>query len=207
MKIQKLDSSLHSGNLLYNRKDRSPHKAGMHLQLGTHMLCLPSCLDKLKCLSKTPSLDPISSCLIKDISPACFSFPAFSGFSSLRSFPSAYKPLYCLPSFLWPHILPWLLPPFLSFLLYRETIWKSFLYWLSLPCLLRSGFLPTAAQELLLSRSPVTHIPPNLSALTFPSWSLLFACSWMLPLLSACTTLLATVSNLFHLPSPHHLDL
>ena len=102
---------------------------------------LPCCLDNLpKCLSKTPSLDPISSCLIEDISPACSSFPAFSGFSSLRSFPSAYKPLYCLPSFLWPHILPWLLPPFLSFLLYREIIWKSFLYSLSLPCFLRSGF-------------------------------------------------------------------
>lgn len=171
MKIQKLVSSLLSGNLLYNRKDRFPHKAGMHLQLSTHALCLPTCLDKLpKCLSKTPSLDPISSCLIEDISPAAV--PPFQNFQAFPLLDHSHQHTSLWTVFLLFFDLtpsPGSCPHFSLFSFTEKLFERAFCTHSFYPIFSDQTFVPTTALELLLSRSPVTHISPNLLALTFPS--------------------------------------
>lgn len=158
----------------------------MHLYLGTHSLSSLLSMDKLPpCLSKdtlTAShlLLPHQGHLSNNHS----SSPASSSFSSLISFPSAYKPLYCLPSFkrtFFDPMSPISSCPHLSILSFIEKFFERVV---CIHCLhsvsSNQASVPTAAPELLLARSPMSHTSPNplaflklrlpdLSALIVPS--------------------------------------
>ena len=192
-----------SGNLLYNRKDGSPHKAGMQLQLAAMCSAFPAA--SITCPSAClrhphwiPSLPASSRTSLQLVLPFLHfqAFPLLDHSHQHTSLCTVFLLFFDLTSF------PGSCPHFSLFSFTEKLFERAFCTHCLYPVSSDQAFEPTAVQELLLSRSPVTHISPNLSALTFPSWNLFFACSWMPLLLSACATLLATFSNLFICPLP-----